>query len=223
MKRGLIAAFILPFMILAARADYVIKDGNGMQQTVRSFDCSSGICPQMTPADQTGSAFGIKTNPFFSIGNVGRQTKTVCVAPTVTNATYGSGVVVGGLLTFPALFTASGSGVVKSVALTFTTLQNASFFLYPFFGSPTNATTWTDHSAAAMSAASDIFLAAAPIKLAIPDNTLGTITIYSANLDMGYWTGSTNGYFVLTPTITTASLGGTSNVVQICVTVQQDY
>jgi hypothetical protein len=48
-----------------ALADYVVKDGNGNIQTVKAFNCSGTICPQMTPSDQFGNAFGTSGNPFF--------------------------------------------------------------------------------------------------------------------------------------------------------------
>lgn len=159
-----------------------------------------------------------------SIGNVGGLTKTVCVTPTVTNGTYGANVVVGGLLTFANLFTSTGHGVIQTAALNFTTAQTVGFKLYPFRGSPTNASTWTDHSAAAISGATDIFLTDQPIQLANPDSGLSaTMTDYGAiGLGQAYNPANTSGFFVLVPTATTASLGGTANVAQVCVTVLQD-
>ena len=158
-----------------------------------------------------------------SLGNVGALTKTVCVTPTVTNGTYAGNVVIGGLLTFANLFTSTGHGTIQTVALNFNTVQTVGFKLYPFRGSPTNASTWTDHSAAAISGATDIFLTDQPIQLGNPDSGLGTMTNYGAiGLGQAYNPGGTSGYFILVPTATTASLGGTANVVQACVTVLQD-
>lgn len=159
-----------------------------------------------------------------AIGNVGGLTKTVCVTPTVTSATYGANVVVGGLLTFSNLFTSTGHGVIQTAALNFTTAQTVGFKLYPFRGSPTNASTWTDHSAAAITGSADIFLTDQPIQLANPDSGLSaTTTNYGAiGLGQAYNPAGTSGFFVLVPTATTATLGGTANVVSICVTVLQD-
>ena len=228
-KLRLIICAILVLLASPALADYVVRDGNNALKTIKSFTFGGAIVPQVTPTDSAGAAFGTSGNPFYTAppngkaGNFGRSTATVCIAPTVTNGTYGQGVVVGGLLTFPSLFTSAGSGTIQNVSINFTTAQTVSFLLYPFGGSPTNASTWTDHSAAAISGSTDIFLARSPISFVVPNSSLGTMTNYSVQgLGQSYSTGSTNGYFVLVPMGTTASLGGTSNVVQVCVTVQQD-
>ena len=155
------------------------------------------------------------------IGNVGGKTVSVTVTPTVTSATYGANVVVGGLLTFANLFTSTGSGIIQSVSLNFNTAQTVGWTLYPFSGNPT-ASTWTDHSAAAITGA-DIFLVRPPISLSTANSGLGTMTNYSATgLGQAYVTGGTSGYFILVPTATSASLGGTANVVSVSITVLQD-
>jgi len=64
MKR--LALFLLAMTLAApASADYVVKDGNGNLQTIKAFNCTGSICPQMTPTDQFGAAFGTSGNPFF--------------------------------------------------------------------------------------------------------------------------------------------------------------
>jgi hypothetical protein len=155
------------------------------------------------------------------IGNVGGKTVRVCVAPTVTSATYAANVVMGGLLSFANLFTSTGSGIIQSISIDFTTVQSVGFKLYPFTSNPSN-TTWTEHSAASINSA-DIFKVDPFISLTNYDGGLGTMTNYSlTGLGQSYSSGGTTGYFVLVPTATTATLGGTANVVQVCVTVIQD-
>jgi hypothetical protein len=155
------------------------------------------------------------------IGNVGGKTVRVCVAPTVTSATYGANVVMGGLLSFANLFTSTGSGIIQSISIDFTTVQSVGFKLYPFTSNPSN-TTWTEHSAASINSA-DIFKVDPFISMTNYDGGLGTMTNYSlTGLGQSYSSGGTTGYFILVPTATTATLGGTANVVQVCVTVIQD-
>lgn len=193
---------------------------------VSSLSVGSKHAPTVAIVDASGNqitTFGGAASQ-NAIGNVGGLTKTVCVTPTVTNGTYAANVVVGGLLTFSNLFTSTGHGVIQTVAMNFTTAQTVGFKLYPFRGSPTNASTWTDHSAAAISGSTDIFLTDQPIQLANPDSGLSaTMTNYGAiGLGQAYNPAGTSGFFVLVPTATTASLGGTASVVQVCVTVLQD-
>lgn len=66
MKRvsALLAALVATMP--AARADYVIKDGNGVQQIIRSGNPSGIILPWMTPVDALGTALGTQTNPIVT-------------------------------------------------------------------------------------------------------------------------------------------------------------
>lgn len=185
-------------------------------QRITTLNTTLGTPAQAGAATPAGQA---------SIGNVGGLTKTVCVAPTVTNGTYAANVVVGGLLTYSNLFTSTGHGVIQSVALDFTTAQTVGFKLYPFRGSPTNTAVWTDHSTPTnFNTSADIFLEDQPIQLSNPDSGLAAaMTNYGAiGLGQAYNPAGTSGFFVLVPTATTASLGGTASVVQVCVTVLQD-
>lgn len=52
---------------LPASADYLIKDGNGVPNVVKAFNCSGSICPQMTPVNSVGAAFGVTGNPFYVV------------------------------------------------------------------------------------------------------------------------------------------------------------
>jgi hypothetical protein len=157
-----------------------------------------------------------------TIGNVGGLNKRVCYNPTVTNGTYAVNVVMGGLFTAANLFTSTGSGVIQSVELNFTTAQTVAFKLYYFEANPNNST-WTDHSAAAINA-TDSLVVGGYVSLANPDSGLGSNdTVYSAiGLGITYTPGGTSGYFVLVPTATTASLGATSNAFNLCVSVLQN-
>jgi hypothetical protein len=157
-----------------------------------------------------------------TLGNVGGLNKRVCYNPTVTNGTYGANVVMGGLFTAASLFTSTGSGVIQSVELNFTTAQTVAFKLYYFEANPNNST-WTDHSAAAINA-TDSLVVGGYVSLANPDSGLGANdTNYSAiGLGITYTPSSTSGYFILVPTATTASLGATTNAFNLCVSVLQN-
>jgi len=199
----------------------VVDNGSGATATIK---------PASTAPASTDTSVVVAQNPNApmpagqnSLGNVGALTKVVCVTPTVTNATYAANVVVGGLLTFSNIFTSTHSGTIQAVSLDFTTAQTVGFLFFPFATSPTNASTWTDHSAAAISGSTDIFATRMPTSLANPNSALGTMTNYGA-VGIGQPIVSTdaNLYGILVPTATTASLGGTTNVIQICVKVLQD-
>jgi hypothetical protein len=63
MKKIAVAASLLLAMA-SARADYVIKDGNGAFQTIKAFTLSGNIIgPGSIPMDQTGAALGVAANP----------------------------------------------------------------------------------------------------------------------------------------------------------------
>lgn len=210
-----IFAILLGFGGLAL-ADYTVLDSTGATKTIFAFTCfTTKVCPASVPVDSAGVEKFTTTNPAYVVPT---QTKVVCVTPTVTSATYAANVVVGGLLTFTNLFNTSHSGIIQSVALNWTTAQTVSFLLFPFGNTPTNATTWTDHSAAAISGATDIFLTRTPISLANPASNLGTMTNYGAvGIGQAIVSGDANLYAILVPTATTATTGGTANVVQVCV------
>lgn len=175
--------------------------------------------PVTMASDQPGTATAAGQNP---IGNVGGINKRVCYNPTVTNGTYAANVVMGGLDTAANLFTSTGTGVIQSVELDFTTAQTVAFKLYYFEANPSNST-WTDHSAAAINA-TDSLVVGGYVSLSNADSGLGSSnTVYSAiGLGIPYSPAGTNGYFVLVPTATTNSLGATTNGFNLCVTVLQN-
>lgn len=91
MKKLLIAAALLLGVSPAfGQASYIIKDGNGAFQTIKSFNCSSTICPGSVPMDQTGAAFGTAANPFAM--------------------TFGSGVTLPAFTATPSIKLQDGSG-----------------------------------------------------------------------------------------------------------------
>ncbi len=76
-----------------------------------------------------------------------------CLTPAVTagNA-YGTNFVVSGLLTFPNVLPPSGRGVLISASIQVKEAQTQGYTLTPL-SAPTTATTWTDHTVAAIAAA----------------------------------------------------------------------
>lgn len=74
----------------SARADYVVKDGNGNLQTIKAGVISGGILPTYTPVDQSGNPFGVSANPIFVAPGSG-QTFPISGSITCSNCS-GSGV-----------------------------------------------------------------------------------------------------------------------------------
>lgn len=246
MKRVLLA-FALLWPALAFAADNAVIVTPGVGVTMKSKDIGGGVQAMQPILSDTGgnpmgafSNYGTSpgavlvpgVNAFVTnalpagtnaIGSVGALTKVTCVTPTVTSATYAANVVVGGLLTFTNAFTATHTGTLQAVVLNWTTAQTVGFLFFPFATSPTAASTWTDHSAASISGSADIFSTRMPTSLANPASNLGTMTNYGA-VGIGQPIASTdaNLYGILVPTATTATTGGTTNVVQICVKILQD-
>ena len=161
--------------------------------------------------------------------NVGGFTQEVCVvsgstnwAALTTGSAYGAGNEVGGLITLPAFYRTSRSGVApQSVRLTFGDVQTAAFKAYQFSSKPT-ASTWSDKAAPAI-ASGDVNKVRPPITLSNNDSGLGTHTVYGADSiaravvsgstdsnDSDYWIIVTSG----TPTFTTQA--------QFCASVLQD-
>ena len=69
----LLALAVAGLLALASEAwaNYIIKDGNGVTQTVKSIPCAGGvICTQSTPADQNGNPLGVPGNPLTANGPV---------------------------------------------------------------------------------------------------------------------------------------------------------
>jgi hypothetical protein len=82
------AAALLLTSLMPASADYVIRDGNNALQTIKAFNCLGVICPQMTPADGNGTAFGTSTNPFY-VNTVNSAGFTAASTGTPISATTG--------------------------------------------------------------------------------------------------------------------------------------
>ncbi len=157
-----------------------------------------------------------------TVGGViaGGTTVEVCVGLTTTNSTYAANTNIGGLITMANLFGAKGSGVIQAVRVDFKTAQTVEMDLYPFSGNPSSST-WTDSSANAINAA-DVYKVEPPIVMSTPKSGLGTHTVYYASgIGQAMSVGATSGYFILSPTATTASLAGTTGA-QVCVTVLRD-
>lgn len=164
-----------------------------------------------------------QTTPGTTNGVISGGTSVeVCAGLTTTNGTYAANTNVGGKITLASLFGAKGSGIIQSVRVDFKTVQTVEFDLYPFSADPSNST-WTDNSANAINAA-DVYKVEPPIVMATAKSGLGTHTVYYASgigqpIAMG--AANTSGYFILTPTATTATLAGTTGA-QVCVTVLRD-
>jgi hypothetical protein len=156
-----------------------------------------------------------------SIGNVGGKTVSVCVTPTVTVANaYGANFVVGGLLTFANAFTATGTGVIQTVAVTIKKVETTAFTFVPFAANPTN-TTWTN------AAVANINVADVPAVRGASSLTnysgLGTHTIASlAGIGQAFAPGTTTLYGVLIAGGTLTNNFTTTSDVQVCVKILQD-
>lgn len=63
-----------------ARADYVVKDGNGVLQTIKSGTVGPGILPEQTLVDASGNAVATSGNPFFVSPGAGASWNVVCTS-----------------------------------------------------------------------------------------------------------------------------------------------
>jgi len=162
--------------------------------------------------------------PVGPVITAGGITTEVCATPVVTAGAYGSGNVVGGLLTVapfrPAVTGAPNQGgILQSIRVTLKTVQTAEFDVYQFSSNPT-ASTWTDKAAPAINVA-DVAKVLPPIKLTTPASGLGTHTVYGSDAIARAKTGTTvNDYFVIV-VVGTPTLGSTSDL-QFCATYLVD-
>ena len=201
-----------------AKADYVIKDGNGNFQTVLSFLCQSfKICPAQVSIDSTGAEKAIQANP----STTGDAHAEVCVVPTVTSGSaYTTGNVVGGLLAFSSGVRSQYlAGIIQSVRLETNTVQTAEFDV-TFFQAQPAASTWTDKTAPSIQT-TDKVLVYPPVKLTNNYSGLGTHTVYGADsINRSVHLGATTLYSVIT-VVGTPTFGSTTDL-QLCVTLKQD-
>lgn len=167
---------------------------------------------------QAGGALGAGT---AGIGNVGGKTTMICVTPTVTATnSYGTNYVVGGLLTFSNLWTATGTGVLQSVVVTIKKVETSGFTFVPFNSNPSN-TTWTDAAVAAINAA-DVAAVREPITLSAYSG-LGTHTVASAvGIGQAMAPASTTQYGVLIANAALTNQFGSTSDVQVCAKVLND-
>jgi len=116
-------------------------------------------------------------------GGAEKPVLAVAVTPPVTfNASYGAGIVIGGVLHFANLFDpATTSGKLTFVRVALKTRQDQLFTLYLFTANPA-ASTFVDNVLAAINATdANKVLAAIPLT---PQNQLGNHTIYATALTM---------------------------------------
>lgn len=116
---------LLPF---SARADYVVKDGNGTLQTIHAFNCSATICPASVPIDSTGAALGVTGNPFFVTFSSAPTVNlgTLNGAATAANQASVIGTAGAGAAATNSLLT---GGVYNSSPITLTTAQQSALQL----------------------------------------------------------------------------------------------
>lgn len=155
------------------------------------------------------------------LGNVGGRTVEVCVTPNVTTGNaYGTNFVIGGKLTFPSAFTATGTGILQSVTVTIKKLETSGFTFTPFKSDP-SASTWTD----AAIAADDVTKAKTAISLTA-SSVMGAsgYTVAGADaLGMAIATGGTSMYGILTANAALTTNFGSATDVQVCITILQDF
>ena len=95
------------------------------------------------------------------LGRVGGVTTEVCAVPVITpSSAYSAGNSVGGLITLPAAFLSTNSGILQAVRLTSKSAQTLEFDVTFFSALP--STTFTDKTAPAIVAA-DALLAQPPM------------------------------------------------------------
>lgn len=148
-----------------------------------------------------------------ALGNVGGQTKTVSVTPTVTAANaYGTNYVVGGKMTFANMFTSKGSGIIQTIRVTCPKVESQGFTMLLFDSDP-SATTWTDAAVAAINSA-DVSKLIAAIPLT-SNSQAGTATVaYATGLGLAVAPGITSLYAVLLSNAAlTNNFGSTSDIV----------
>jgi hypothetical protein len=113
------------------------------------------------------------------LGRVGGVTTEVCAVPVITpSSAYTAGNSVGGLITLPAAFLSTNSGILQAVRLTSKSAQTVEFDIVFFSALP--STTFTDKTAPAIGAA-DVLLTQPPITLTNNYSGLGADTIYGAD------------------------------------------
>lgn len=235
-----LAAILFGAAPTLAADNFAINNATGTF-TVLSCAESAGVCTlrvlttpdgsaaaETVKIDQTtpGTTNGVQINAALpagtsGIGNVGGKTVSVCVTPTVTASNaYGTNYVVGGKLTFANAFTATGSGILQSVAVTIKKVETSGFTFVPFNSDPTN-TTWTDAAVAAINAA-DVDKVREPISLSAYSG-LGTHTVaYATGIGQAMAPGTTSMYGVLIATAALTNQFGAASDVQICIKVLQD-
>ena len=80
MKKLLIPLVAALLLSVPALADYSIKDGNGIPQTVQSGNCGGKICSQSVPIDPTGNPIS-SSNPLpikAPTGSIPNTTQISC-------------------------------------------------------------------------------------------------------------------------------------------------
>ena len=154
------------------------------------------------------------------IGSILGRTSTVVVTPTVTAGTYTAGYGIGGIMSFPAVFGAAGSGIIQSARAIFKgSAQTGEIDLYVFKASPSNGT-YADHAATTWNTA-DAAILVAVIPMTATKSGLGTMTIYEADgLAAALNTGTTGLYVVAIAVGALGALASTSDVTFTLSTLQ---
>ena len=147
-------------------------------------------------------------------------TSSVVVTPTVTAGTYTAGYGIGGIMSFPAVFGAAGSGIIQSARAIFKgSAQTGEIDLYVFKASPSNGT-YADHAATTWNTADAANLVAV-IPMTATKSGLGTMTIYEADgLAAALNTGTTGLYVVAIAVGALGALASTSDVTFTLSTLQ---
>ena len=153
------------------------------------------------------------------LGRVGGVTTEVCAVPVITpSSAYSAGNSVGGLITLPAAFLSTNSGILQSVRLTSKSAQTAEFDVTFFSAQP--ATVFTDNAAPSIAAA-DVALVQPPIKLTGASTGLGTGTTYGLdNIGRPVNEIGSSAYALITTT-GTPTFASTSDV-QLCAAWLED-
>lgn len=165
-----------------------------------------------------GQVAGPTTNQQPGPGQYGLSNE-VCVTPTITASQYSANNSLGGVMYFPYLFGARGSGVIQSVRITFKSAQTVEFDVSILTGNPVYSS-MLDKATPAI-ALQDVLLVTPTIKLTNNSSTLGTETVYGADAIGRAINKAPYGVYALVTTTGTPTPASTTDM-QLCIGALSD-
>jgi hypothetical protein len=95
---GALALYIAASCPALAQSSYQILDANSVKQIIKSFNCSSQICPGAVLMDTTGAAIGTSGNPLYVTGGSGSNASVSTTGTTIPGSATYAGMLQGGNL-----------------------------------------------------------------------------------------------------------------------------